>query len=198
MNKAVGFAAAAAVVALGTGSAAWAAPAPPAAAPAPAPAAVAVAAPAPAPAQYIPKCATSDLAVWLNLPESQGAAGSVYTPLEFTNISGHECYLWAYPGVSAVTGVGGGARQLGDAAGRDSVYPARIVNLVPGATAHALLRYVDVITSDPGCGARDASYLRIYPEAQPTATYTYFDLPSCTRTGANWEYLTITTVQPGV
>lgn len=179
MNKAARFAAAgAAAVTLGIGSAVWA-----------------TSAASAAPAQVIPKCTTADLATWVNTPESQGTAGSRYTALEFTNISGDECYLWAYPGVSAVTASGG---QLGDAAARDSVYPARIVNLDPGATAHALLRYVDVITTDPACKAKDASYLKVYPEAQKTATDAFFDLPSCTRTGKAWEYLTVTTVVPGV
>jgi hypothetical protein len=185
MKKALRFTAAgAAAITLGLGSAAWATSS--------------ASASAASAATSIPKCTTSDLATWVNIPESQGTAGSSFTPLEFTNISGHECYLWGYPGVSAVVDSGNTQKQLGDAAGRDSVYPARIVNLPRGATAHALLRYVDVITSDPGCKAKPASYLKVYPEAQRTATYTFFSAPSCTTTGNDWQYLQITTVQPGV
>lgn len=185
MKKAARLAAAgAAVVTLGVGSAVWAT--------------TAASAASSAPATSIPKCTTGNLATWLNIPESQGTAGSSYTPLEFTNISGHECYLYGYPGVSAVSQGTNGEKQLGNAAARDSQYPARVVNLAAGATAHALLRYVDVVTSDPGCKAKDASELKVYPEAQRTATYAFFDLPSCTTTGTNWDYLMITTVQPGV
>lgn len=180
MNKAARLAAAAAVaLTLGIGSAVWAT----------SPASAAAAS-----ARYIPKCTTPDLAVWVNLSRTRGAAGSVYAPLDFTNISGHECYLWAYPGVSAVTASG---RQIGDAARRIPAYRARIVNLDPGATAHALLRYVGVLTTDAGCKATRAAYLKVYPEAQRTAAYAFFDLPSCTTTGKRWEYLMVSTVQPG-
>ncbi|MGH3170815.1 MAG: DUF4232 domain-containing protein [Trebonia sp.] len=183
MSKVLRFAAAgAAALTLGIGSAVWATSG----------------ASAASAATSIPKCTTSNLATWLNVPESQGTAGSSFTPLEFTNISGHECYLWGYPGVSAVSESVNGEKQLGDAAGRDSVYPARVVNLAPGATAHALLRYVDVITTESGCKPKDASFLKIYPEAQRTATNAFFDLASCTTTGKNWQYLMVTTVQPGV
>lgn len=179
MNKLARFAAAgAAVVTLGIGSAVWASSSASA-----------------APTQSIPKCTTSDLAVWVNIPGSEGAAGSSYTPLEFTNVSGHECYLWGYPGVAAVTS---NLKQLGNAAARDSAYAARVVNLAPGASAHAVLRYVDVVATDPGCKAKDASYLKVYPEAQRSATETFFGLPSCTTTGKTWDYLMVTTVQPGV
>jgi hypothetical protein len=191
MKKALRFAAAgAAAITLGLGSAAWAASS--------ASASTASTASTASAATSIPKCTTSDLATWVNIPESQGAAGSSFTPLDFTNISGHECYLYGYPGVSAVAETGNSEKQLGDAAGRDGVYPARIVNLPSHATAHAILRYVDVITTDPGCKAKPATFLKVYPEAQRTATYTFFSLPSCTTTGKNWQYLQITTVQPGV
>jgi hypothetical protein len=182
MKKALRFAAAgAAAITLGLGSAAWATSS----------------ASAASAATSIPKCTTASLATWVNIPESQGTAGSSFTPLEFTNISSHECYLWGYPGVSAVLESGNSERQLGDAAGRDAAYPAKIVNLPPHATAHAFLRYADVVTTDPGCKAKPATFLKIYPEAQRTATYAFFSLPSCTTTGNNWQYLQITTVQPG-
>jgi len=35
--------------------------------------------------------------------QGDGAAGSVYYTLQFTNLSGHACTLRGYPGVSAVS-----------------------------------------------------------------------------------------------
>jgi hypothetical protein len=179
MNRAVSFAAAiATVAALGTGSGVWAA-----------------SSAAAAPHGMIAKCTTSDVAVWLNLSESHTAKGSIYLPLEFTNISHDTCYLYAYPGVSAIDANG---RQLGDAAVRSGRRAGRIVNVVPGATAHATLRYVDSVTMARGCKPERANYLKVYPEGQMTAGYTFFPVPSCTATGKKWAYLTIGSVQRGV
>jgi hypothetical protein len=38
-------------------------------------------------------CATSGLAVWLNVPPGNDYAGGAYYYLEFTNLSGHACTL---------------------------------------------------------------------------------------------------------
>src|SRR5579864_1889345 len=62
-----------AAVVLGVGSAVWATTS-------------ASAAPA---AAVVPRCAAADLAVWVNEEAVNGAAGTAYYPLEFTNTSGH-------------------------------------------------------------------------------------------------------------
>jgi hypothetical protein len=54
------------------------------------------------PAASILRCTTSDLGVWLALDQGNGAAGTTYYPLEFTNLSHPTCYLFGYPGVSAL------------------------------------------------------------------------------------------------
>ena len=74
-----------------------------------------------APANIPPVCSTANLVVWVNVDEGQGAAGTWYYPLEFTNISNHTCRVWGYPGVSATDANG---KQLGDAAGRQNICPA--------------------------------------------------------------------------
>ena len=84
-------------------------------------------------------CATSGLVVWLNT-SGNGAAGSIYYNLEFTNLGGRACTLYGYPGASAVDLAGS---QLGRAASRDAVHPAKTVTLADGATAHAVLRIVE-------------------------------------------------------
>jgi Protein of unknown function (DUF4232) len=165
-----------AAVALGAGSAAWAATS-------------ASAAQAPA---AVPGCTAGDLAVWVNLQEAQGAAGTFYYPLEFTNISGHACATGAYPGVSA-TGASG---QLGAAAARNPIYPGRVVTIPAGGTAHALLSYGDAEVSTSGCKPTTASALKVYPPKSYTAISTFFDLPACT-IGGSHVYLRVAVIQPG-
>jgi len=62
------------------------------------------------PAAAIPKCTASDLGVWLAIDQGNGAAGTIYFPLEFTNLSGHTCSMYGFPGVSAISR---GGQQLG-------------------------------------------------------------------------------------
>ena len=64
-------------------------------------------------AASIPRCTASDLGVWLAVGQGNGAAGTIYYPLEFTNLSHHTCYLYGYPGVSAL---GRNGNQLGSPA----------------------------------------------------------------------------------
>ena len=91
-------AAVAAALALGIGSAVWATSS-------------ASAAPS-APSAIPPVCTTANLSVWVNISEGNGAAGTIFYPLEFTNTSNHTCRTWGYPGVSALNASG---KQLGDA-----------------------------------------------------------------------------------
>ncbi|HEY6789598.1 MAG TPA: DUF4232 domain-containing protein [Trebonia sp.] len=140
----------------------------------------------------IPKCTAGSLAVWLNLARSDGAAGTIYYPLEFTNVSAHECYMYGYPGVSAV---GANGRQLGSAAAR---MPAtkRIVNVAPGATVHATLAYHDVVTSTtPSCKAIPATLIRAYPPDQTAYTQGFDSLASCR---GSFVYMGIGVIQPGL
>src|SRR5580692_2914438 len=124
----------AAAAALGTGSAVWAASS-------------ASAAPA-APDALIPVCTAGDLAVWVNYGAGQGAAGTFYYPLEFTNTSNHTCRTWGWPGVSATNANG---HQLGDAAVRLHYYTPAWVNIASGGTAHALLAYGNAEVTTSGC-----------------------------------------------
>ncbi len=94
---------------------------------------------APARAAGTPRCATSGLVVWLDVPPGNHYAGGAAYDLEFTNLSGHACTLRGYPGVSAVS-LGG--RQIGSPAGWGS--PATTtVRLASGATATAGLQITD-------------------------------------------------------
>ena len=143
----------------------------------------------------IPKCQAADLGVWFAVDQGNGTAGSAYYPLQFTNLSKHTCSLTGFPGVSAISSNG---KQLGHAAHRGYLTPARTVVLAPGVTAHAELQYLDVaVQTSPGCHPLvTASELRVYPPDQRSATHAVFDLPVCSHAGAT--YLNIGPVIPGV
>ena len=136
-------------------------------------------------ARSIPRCTASNMGVWLAVGQGNGAAGTIYYPLEFTNLSHHTCYLYGYPGVSAL---GRNGNQLGSPAGWGSLRGARIVNLAPGATAHTLLAYHDAaVTTEPGCDpVFSAANLRVYPPGQRSATLAAFSFEACSHAGPIW------------
>src|SRR5579859_2496117 len=146
--------------------------------------------------RVIPRCTASDLGVWLAVDQGNGAAGTIYYPLEFTNLSHHTCYLFGYPGVSALDRNG---HQLGSPASRGSLRGAHIVNLAPGATAHTLLAYHDVaVSTEPGCHpVNSAANLRVFPPGQRSATDAAFSFEACSHAGPIWMSLTEPIV-PGV
>lgn len=140
-------------------------------------------------------CTAGDLGAWVAVTQGNGAAGSIYYPLQFTNLSRHACAMRGFPGVSAV---GRNGHQLGSPASRDHVIPVRTVVLAPGATAHAILRYGDVeVATSPGCQPTYSTFeLRIYPPGQYRATYAAFGLEACSHAGPG--YLSVEPVQSGV
>ena len=133
----------------------------------------------------VPRCTASDLGVWVAVDQGNGAAGTIYYPLEFTNLSHHTCSLFGYPGVSALDHNG---RQLGSPASWGSLHGARTVYLAPGATAHTLLAYHDVaVSTEPGCDpVNSAANLRVYPPDQRSATFAAFSFEACSHAGPIW------------
>ena len=140
-------------------------------------------------------CTADDLGVWLAVSQLDGAAGTSYYPLQFTNLSRHACAMRGFPGVSAVDR---NLHQLGRPAGRDHVVPVRTVVLAPGATAHTILGYGDVtVATAPGCHPTFRTFeLRVYPPGQRHATYAAFDFEVCSHAGP--VYMGIEPVQAGV
>jgi hypothetical protein len=179
---------AAAVLAVGAGSMAWAATS---ASAAPATAAVRAADTVPAASGYIPRCTVADLAVWVNANSENGAAGTIYYHLDFTNTSRGTCHLYSYPGVSAANGAG---KQLGVAAIRTAGVPATYVNIPAGGTAHSVLGYVDAQLSR-SCKPATATLLKVYPPDDHGARDAFFPLPVCTT--KTWD-LRVWRIQPGV
>ena len=140
-------------------------------------------------------CTASDLGAWVAVTQGNGAAGSIFYPLQFTNLSRHACAMRGFPGVSAIDRNG---HQLGSPASWDHALPARTVVMAPGATAHSILRWSDAtVATSPGCHPVSSTFeLRIYPPGQYRATYAAFGLKACSHAGP--AYLGVETVQPGV
>jgi len=140
-----------------------------------------------------PGCSLSRLQVWIGLPGS-GAAGSTAYPLEFSNISGGACYLFGYPGVSAI---GRAGQQLGSAAGRDTTFRRHVVVLRRGWTAHAVLTITDAGNFPaPACRVRTATALKIFPPGDHRTAVIPLSFPACSKKGPS--YLHIRVVRAGV
>lgn len=150
----------------------------------------------------VPGCTTSGLVIWLDT-KGGSTAGSTYYHLEFTNLSGHTCSLYGYPGVSAVDLAG---HQLGGAATWDTgIRPTHVTlasgtNLSPigsGDTATVILRITDVWNyPSPTCDQVTAAGLRVYAPDQAAAKIVPFPFTGCLRTGP--AYLQVEAVQEGI
>jgi hypothetical protein len=148
-------------------------------------------APAAKPAASTPKCTASELGVWLAANKGQGALGTLYVPLGFTNLSNHACTLEGYPGVSALASNGS---QLGDAAQRASAGKVTTVKLGADQSAFALLGYVAPGFFDcPTKDIRDAYNLRVYAPGSSSAIDVPWDWATCTRAA---NFLTVSEVTP--
>lgn len=123
----------------------------------------------------------------------QGAAGSVYFPLDFTNISNAPCTLYGYPGVSLAGGTP--VTQIGPGADRSPVTAKKLITLAPGAVASALLRIADAGNYPATiCGPKPATYLQIFPPNQTTPIYVAFKTTACSKAV---HQLTIRVIQAG-
>ena len=143
----------------------------------------------------VPACTAGDLGAWLAVDQGNGAAGSIYYPLQFTNLSRHACTLHGFPGVSATDRSG---HQLGSPASWNHATAPRTVVLAAGATAHAVLRWSDVtVTTAPGCHPTfAAALLRVYPPNQRSSTDAAFSLEVCSHAGP--VFMSVGPIIPGV
>ena len=123
-------------------------------------------------------CPTASLGLKLGL--SQGAAGSVYQVLDFTNISNVTCTLYGYPGVSLAGGQP--VSQVGLAASEDPTPPRKLVTLAPGQVANALLRVVDALNFPASrCGPVKTQWIQVYPPNQTTPVYLAYKTTGCSK-----------------
>jgi hypothetical protein len=108
----------------------------------------------------------------------QGAAGSVYQVIDFTNITGAPCTLYGYPGVALAAGQP--VTQVGAAASRSAAAAATLITLAPGQTANALLRITQAQNYPPAsCSPAATTYLQIYPPDQYTPVYLGYNTTGC-------------------
>ncbi len=136
-----------------------------------------------------PRCTASDTYVWLALAPN-GAAGTIYYPVEFTNVGSAKCTLSGFPGVAAI---GKSEKKLGPAAGRYTA-TAHTITLKPHQTAHALLGIVEA-GNIGGCHTATAAGLQVYPPNQKGKQLVGdFTFTACT----NKTYLYVYPVTAGV
>lgn len=109
---------------------------------------------------------------------SNGAAGTVFYPLDFTNASTSACTMYGYPGVAFVSSPGGS--QIGAPAGRRSPTAPALVTLNPGATAHATLAVSDVLIGN-NCLHHQVrvTTVQVYPPGQHSALFAPLSRPGC-------------------
>ena len=140
----------------------------------------------------VPRCTTGDLVVWLDTM-GNGAAGSSYYNLEFTNVSAHACSVSGYPGVSAVNVAG---TQIGSAAGHDAEHPATLITLssavatgglggfMSNNTATVILQITDAGNySNSTCGRVVSAGLRVYPPDQTASKMIPYPFVTCAKRG---------------
>jgi len=105
----------------------------------------------------VARCNNGNTYAWF-ADASNGTAGYIYYPVEFTNVGHSSCTLYGYPGFSAVNGK---AKQIGPAAKRSGGTP-HTVTLKPGQTASAMVGILPpgFVT---GCKTATAAGFRVYP-----------------------------------
>ncbi len=134
----------------------------------------------PTPAALAPSgplpCLTTDLR--LTVGAANGAAGTIYYPLDFTNASTSACTMYGYPGVAFVGSPGGS--QVGAPAGRGSNTAPALVTLEPGATAHATLAVSDVLIGN-NCLHHQVQvhWVQVYPPDQYSALFASLSRQGC-------------------
>ncbi|MFR9726006.1 DUF4232 domain-containing protein [Streptomyces sp. MS19] len=128
----------------------------------------------------------------LAVAATEGAAGSVYLTLRFTNTGDAACTMTGFPGVSLVAGDGG--EQIGAPAERAATDGAPVpVELAPDGSAVTDLR-VTQAANHPAedCDPTPARGLRVYPPDERSALY----LPDDALTGCADEGVSLLSVAP--
>jgi hypothetical protein len=142
----------------------------------------------------VPPCATSDLTV--SLGSSQGTAGSVYVPIDFTNSGSSDCTLYGYPGVSLQGGTP--SAQVGAAAARTTTTAPSLVTLQPGAVANAVLQ-ITVAGNYPAstCNPSPATSLQVFPPNQTVSASVAYTGTGCSSTSVALLHVSAVTAGSG-
>jgi hypothetical protein len=124
------------------------------------------------------ECATAGLHV--KVGSGSAAAGTVFYPIEFTNVSGAACLLQGYPAVSLVSAGSDAGSQIGAGAKRDPANPKAPIVLAPGQTAHAALGVEDALDLPKSpCDPVNAHWLKVLLPDQTVAAYARLGTQTC-------------------
>ena len=134
-------------------------------------------------------CKTDQLQIAVS-PE-QGAAGTSYYNIVFTNKGQSECTLKGFPGVSLVKDNNGS--QIGRSAKREEGTRHQPVVLQPGKQAVANLGITRAELHGDSCMPVQSDGLRVYPPEETHAAYVPFKATGCE---GSVETLKIQPVQP--
>jgi hypothetical protein len=129
-----------------------------------------------------PSCATAQLGVkFVNQPN--GAAGTIYYPIQFTNKGTHACTLRGYPGVSAVTSTGA---QIGKSASRSGT-GVKTITIAPKKTARSMVGFAHTANFPAStCKPVTARGLRMIPPNQTTSVTIKRKFSACSGTSVNF------------
>jgi hypothetical protein len=128
---------------------------------------------------------------------AQGAAGSTYQVIYFTNLSNAPCSLYGYPGV-ALAGGSSQVNQVGAAASRSSATAAAVVTVAPGQSANAVLRIVQAENYPTGtCKPTATTFLQIFPPGQTTPIYLAYKSTGCASSSVNLLSVSVMTAGTG-
>jgi hypothetical protein len=134
-------------------------------------------------------CSTSDLS--LSIGQGQGAAGTSYVPIIFTNTGSKPCTLYGFPGVSFLDSSG---KQLGVPA-THSGGAEGVVTLAPNGAANSQLGLPDPGNfPSGGCNSATAAKLQVYPPGDFGALTIADTSTVCTTDGGATS---VTPVTPG-
>ena len=126
---------------------------------------------------------------------ANGATGTIYYDIDFTNTSGSVCVLQGYPGISLVSTGSNAGSQVGADAKRLSS-PVRAITVAPGQTAHAVLGIAQAGNFPASsCNPVTAHWLKVFPPGMRAAAYVHFTTQTCASTSR--PTMTITTIGPG-
>ena len=129
-----------------------------------------------------PRCHSADLSV--KPGSGEGAAGSRFLALVFTNTSGHTCTLYGYPGVSWVAGDDG--HQVNEPFQRQRAGQKKTITVQAGGVAHATLQTHDVGFFDAAtCKPVPVRGLRIYPPDETRSIFVALPGKACSAKAVN-------------
>jgi hypothetical protein len=122
---------------------------------------------------WSPRCTSQQTEIWLGVGLGGGTAGTIFYPVEFTNIGHHPCFIWGFPHAAAISPAG---HQIGKSS-RPLRLPHGVVELWPGWTAHATLGIIQAgnVCSHPV----RATSLRIRAPHQRASTDLPFSFQAC-------------------